>query len=60
MSDLKVKLAHVDDLAPVPDEDVTPEHRQWMNDQIEQALERKRTGRASFKTLEETRRKFGF
>ena len=59
MTDLQKKPAHSDALAPVPDEDVTPEHRAWMNDQIEQALELKLSGKATYKTTEETRRKFG-
>lgn len=42
------------------DSEITPAHRAWMNDQIEQALDRKRTGKATYKTLEEIRTKFGF
>lgn len=49
-----------DHLAPVPDAEISPEHRDWMNVQIQQALDHKRGGKATYKTLEETRRKFGF
>jgi len=31
-----------------------------MNSQIEQALDRRRSGKATYKTLEETQRGFGF
>jgi len=47
-------------LAPIADADVTVAHRDWMNGQIEQALEHKRSGKATYRTLEETRRTFGF
>ncbi len=60
MAELKEKPAATDALTPVPDADVTATHRAWMNSQIEQALEHKRSGNATYKTLEETRRKFGF
>jgi hypothetical protein len=60
MADLKEKPAPTDALTPVPDAEVTVEHRAWMNQQIEKALEHKRSGKATYKTLEETRRKFGF
>jgi hypothetical protein len=60
MTELKEKFSPADDLAPVADAEVSAEHRAWMNSQIEQALDRKRSGKATYKTLEETRRKFGF
>ena len=46
-------------LAPGDDKPVTPEHRAWMNEQIEKALERKRSGKATFKSLDDVRRKYG-
>lgn len=60
MTELKEKSSSADTLAPIADADVTAEHRAWMNGQIEQALDRKRSGQATYKTLDETRRKFGF
>jgi len=59
MTELKEKPT-ADVLAPIADAEVTAAHRAWMNSQIEQALERKRSGKATYKTLEETRRTFGF
>jgi hypothetical protein len=51
----------VDDfVTPVRDEEITPEHRAWMNDQIRDALERKARGEMTYTSLEEVRRKFGF
>ena len=49
-----------DYLPPVVDTEVSTPHRLWMNGQIEKALDHKRSGKATYKTLEETRRKFGF
>lgn len=60
MADIKERPAASDAATPVADNDITPAHRAWMNGQIEQALEHKRSGKATYKTLEETRRKFGF
>jgi hypothetical protein len=61
MAELKEKLAETtSSLAPVDDAEITPAHRAWMNDQIQQALDHKRSGKATYKTLEETRRTFGF
>ncbi len=61
MVELKDKLAApTDPLAPIADSEITPAHREWMNGQIEQALEHKRTGKGTYKTLEEIRTKFGF
>ncbi len=57
---LKDEGLATDNLAPVADADITPSHRAWMNEQIEQALDHKRSGKATYKTLDETRRKFGF
>ncbi len=48
-----------DDLEPVSDVGIAPTHRAWMNIQIEQALEQKRSGKATYQTLDEIRRKFG-
>ena len=60
MTDLKATAGAQD---PVADADAeataTATHRAWMNSQIEQALEHQRSGKATFKTLEETRRQFG-
>jgi len=60
MTELKERPATIDALTPVPDEEVTAAHHAWMNSQIEQALEHRRSGKATYKTLEEARRKFGF
>lgn len=60
MTELKEKFSPADSLAPVADAEITAEHRAWMNSQIEQALDHKRSGKATYKTLDETRRKFGF
>ena len=59
MTTLKEKI-HADDVAPIADLEITPAHRAWMNSQIQTALDHKRSGKATYKTLEETRRKFGF
>jgi len=56
MSNLKEKV----DLEPVLDGDITPEHRAWMNAQVQSALDYKRSGKATYKTLDEVRLKFGF
>jgi hypothetical protein len=47
-------------LEPVRDEDITPEHRAWMNARIRDALDRKKSGQATFKSLADVRRDFGF
>jgi hypothetical protein len=47
-------------LEPVRDEDITPEHRAWMNAQIRDALDRKKSGQATFKSLADVRREFEF
>lgn len=60
MTMLKEKKPVADYLAPVTDAEISPAHRIWMNDQIRKALDHKRCGKATYKTLEETRRKFGF
>ena len=60
MAILKEKTPSADDLAPVADTEISPAHRAWMNGQIQKALDHKRSGKATYKTLEETRRKFGF
>lgn len=60
MPTLKEKAPDTGYLAPVADAEITPAHRAWMNEQIKQALDRKNSGEATYKTLEETRRKFGF
>ena len=57
---LKEKKPIADYLTPIADAEISPAHRAWMNDQIQQALDHKRSGAATYKTLEETRRKFGF
>jgi hypothetical protein len=60
MTELKEKSSPADPLASVADAEITAEHRAWMNSQIERALDHKRSGKATYKTLDETRRKFGF
>jgi hypothetical protein len=60
MTELKEKKTVADYLAPVADAEISPAHRAWMNSQIQKALDHKRSGKATYKTLEETRRKFGF
>lgn len=60
MTTLKEKNQSADYLEPVADADIAPAHRSWLNDQIQKALNHKRSGKATYKTLEETRRKFGF
>ncbi len=45
--------------APQHEDGVTPEHRAWMNEQIERALQHKRSGKATYKSLDEVRQKFG-
>jgi hypothetical protein len=60
MAILKEHAPAADDLTPVADAEIAPAHRAWMNTQIEQALDHKRSGKATYKTLDETRRKFGF
>lgn len=60
MTALKEKKPVADELAPITDAEITLKHRVWMNGQIQKALDHKRSGRATHKTLEETRRKFGF
>lgn len=60
MAEIKERPAVIDASTPVVDVDIAPAHRAWMDDQIEQALEHKRSGRATYKSLEDTRRKFGF
>jgi hypothetical protein len=57
---LKEKASDAGYLAPVAEAEITPAHRAWMNEQIKQALDRKHSGEATYKTLKETRRKFGF
>jgi len=57
---LKQETVDPDNLAPVADADIGVAHRVWMNDQIQQALDHKRSGQATYKTLEDVRRKFGF
>lgn len=59
MTMLKEKI-DADDLAPVADSEITQAHRAWMNGQIQQALDHKRSGKSTYKTLDEIRRKFGF
>ena len=46
-------------LAPARDEDITPEHREWMNEQIRETLAKKERGEMKYKSLNEVRRKFG-
>lgn len=60
MTMLKDEAPATNNLAPVADADITPSHRAWMNAQIEKALGYKWSGKASYKTLDQTRRKFGF
>lgn len=60
MPTLKEKAPDTGYLAPVADAEITPAHRAWMNEQIKRALDHKNSGEATYKTLEETRRKFGF
>jgi hypothetical protein len=60
MPKLKAKPDAIDSLVPVGDEEIAPAHRVWMNEQIEKAMEQKRRGTATYKSLEEIRRKFGF
>lgn len=60
MTMLKEKKPEADYLTPVADAEISPAHRAWMNDRIQQALDHKRSGKAIYKTLEEIRRKFGF
>jgi hypothetical protein len=61
MAELKEKpAAPTLALAPIADDEITPGHRAWMNSQIEQALDHKRSGKATYKSLEEVRTKFGF
>lgn len=43
----------------VADAEITPAHRNWMNTQIENALDLKRGGDVTYKSLDEMRRKFG-
>jgi hypothetical protein len=38
---------------------ITPEHRAWMNEQIQNALDHKRSGKATYSSLDDVRRKFG-
>lgn len=38
----------------------TPEHRAWMNEKIQEALDRKNSGEATYKSLDAVRAKFGF
>lgn len=45
-------------LEPVVDSEITPEHRAWMNARIQEALERKRSGLATFKDLRDIMRKY--
>jgi hypothetical protein len=57
---LKEKASDAGYLSPVADSEISPAHRVWMNEQIKQALDRKNSGEATYKTLEETRRRSGF
>lgn len=45
-------------LEPVADSEITPEHRAWMNERIQDALDRKRSGLATFKDLRDIMRKY--
>ncbi len=54
MTTLKEKKLVSDYLATAPDAEIDAAHRAWMNRQIQKALDRKRSGNATYKTLEET------
>ena len=58
MTMLRDEAPATDNLVSISDADITPSHRAWMNEQIEQALDHKRSGKATYNTLDETRRKF--
>lgn len=47
-------------LSPGRDVEMDPAHRAWMNQTIKDRLTRMEAGQATFKTLQEVRRKFGF
>ena len=49
-----------DFLAPANGEDITPEHRAWMNDQIRQTLAKIDAGEMEYHSLEDVKRKLGF
>ncbi|MEM7172457.1 MAG: hypothetical protein AAF530_19975 [Pseudomonadota bacterium] len=59
MSDIETK--DIDDFtAPQSEGDITPEHRAWMNEQIEATLAKKKAGTMKFRSLDDVMRKFGF
>ena len=39
---------------------ITPEHRAWMNAQIQRTLDKKARGEANYSPLEDVRKEFGF
>ncbi|MEM6413830.1 MAG: hypothetical protein AAF720_04160 [Pseudomonadota bacterium] len=43
-----------------PEEEIVPTHREWMDKQIRQTLDKKSSGDASYTPLDEVRRNFGF
>lgn len=49
-----------DYLASVPQSDIAPEHRAWMNAQIRAALEKIEAGEMSYLSLDDVMREFGF
>ncbi|MEX6507681.1 hypothetical protein [Jiella sp. M17.18] len=45
-------------LQPLPDGQVTPEHRAWMNEQIDRTLAKKAQGEMTYTSLDQVRRTF--
>lgn len=46
--------------APVEEGDITPEHRAWMDAQIETTLAKKASGEMGYHSLDDVMREFGF
>ncbi|MEL6664208.1 MAG: hypothetical protein AAFR33_14525 [Pseudomonadota bacterium] len=47
-------------LAPAaPDQEIDPEHRAWIDDEIAKTLEKKRRGELGYTPLDEARKRFG-
>ncbi len=59
MSDIETKDIE-DFTAPISDSDITPEHRAWMDKQVEATLAKKKAGTMTYRSLDDVMRKFGF
>ncbi|MBL4619258.1 MAG: hypothetical protein JKX88_04070 [Marinicaulis sp.] len=46
-------------LAPTSEDQITPEHRAWMNAEIQKTMDKKARGEANYTPLETVRAEFG-